>query len=117
VKTNAEYFLEYFNNFLTVDRFAEYYGMTKDKAQKVIDSGRIQHQKNVEKEYKKAKRKTLATSGSSEALKKVITEYFYGTEYALKANGLIESVKTGEKLQGFEWSMKRGRYQFLQVLP
>mgnify|MGYP003653607131 CR=1 FL=1 len=33
-------YLDWFNNFLTVERFAEYYGMPVDKAHKVIRIGR-----------------------------------------------------------------------------
>ena len=33
-------YLDWFNNFLTVDRFAEYYGMTAEKASRVINIGR-----------------------------------------------------------------------------
>ena len=33
-------YLDWFNNFLTVDRFAEYYGMTAEKANRVINIGR-----------------------------------------------------------------------------
>ena len=31
--------LDYVNNFLTVDRFAEYYGLTVDSANKIIKLG------------------------------------------------------------------------------
>jgi len=41
-----EMYLDYFNNFLTVDVFAEYYGITRSNAQAVIKEGRKQnHQK------------------------------------------------------------------------
>jgi len=33
-------FLDYVNNFLSVERFAEYYGMDMDKANRVIKIGR-----------------------------------------------------------------------------
>lgn len=45
----AQMFLDYFNNFLTVDRFAEYYGLTKDEAQEVIDLGRAEHESQFNK--------------------------------------------------------------------
>lgn len=32
-------FLDYFNNFLTIERFAEYYEMDIDKAKRVIKIG------------------------------------------------------------------------------
>ena len=39
-------YLDYFNNFLTVENFANYYGITEDKAYKVIATGRkINHSK------------------------------------------------------------------------
>lgn len=34
-------YIDYFNNFLTVERFAEYYNIEIDKAQRVINLGRI----------------------------------------------------------------------------
>lgn len=43
-KTNAEYYLSYYNDFLTKERFAEYYGMTLEKALFVIEQGRIDHE-------------------------------------------------------------------------
>jgi hypothetical protein len=33
-------YLDWFNNFLTVDRFAEYYGLTVKQASRVINTGR-----------------------------------------------------------------------------
>ena len=33
-------YLDWFNNFLTVDRFAEYYAMTPETASRVISIGR-----------------------------------------------------------------------------
>ena len=33
-------YLDYFNNFLTVEKFAEFYGMTTNKALKLIELGR-----------------------------------------------------------------------------
>ena len=41
-------YLDWFNNFLTVDRFAEYYGMPVDKAHKVIRIGRYLNQRRAE---------------------------------------------------------------------
>ena len=35
-----ELYLEWVNNFLTVGRFAEYYGMTQEHANKIIEEGR-----------------------------------------------------------------------------
>lgn len=40
-------FLDYFNNFLTVERFAEYYGLTVTKARRVIRIGRNLHERGV----------------------------------------------------------------------
>ncbi len=34
-------YLDWVNNFLTVERFAEYYGLSVEEASKVIDEGRI----------------------------------------------------------------------------
>ena len=36
-----EMYLDYFNNFLTVERFAEYYNISEKKADKIINLGRI----------------------------------------------------------------------------
>ena len=36
----AFFFLDYFNNFLTVEVFAEHYGETVETAHKVIEQGR-----------------------------------------------------------------------------
>ena len=33
-------YLDWFNNFLTIERFAEYYNMTVEHAEKVIEIGR-----------------------------------------------------------------------------
>ena len=35
-----ELYLDYVNNFLTVERFAEYYGMTQEHAEEIIFTGR-----------------------------------------------------------------------------
>lgn len=42
-----ELFLDYFNNFLTVQRFAEYYGLTNCEAVEVIEQGRKSHESRV----------------------------------------------------------------------
>jgi hypothetical protein len=42
-------FLSWFNDFLSVDTFAEYYGLTDDfQALRVIEQGRELHEKYVE---------------------------------------------------------------------
>jgi len=46
-KTYIEMFLNYLNDFLTVEVFAEYYGMTISQANTTINIGRMQHNKNV----------------------------------------------------------------------
>jgi hypothetical protein len=33
-------YLDWFNNFLTVARFAEYYGMSENQAESIIENGR-----------------------------------------------------------------------------
>jgi hypothetical protein len=45
----ADLFLDYFNNFLTVDRFAEYYGLEPRVASRVIQWGRKLHEKRAER--------------------------------------------------------------------
>ena len=37
----VEMYLDYFNNFLTVSRFAEYYGISEEEANQVIKIGRM----------------------------------------------------------------------------
>ena len=41
-------FIDWFNNFLTVDRFAEYYGLEIEQAKKAIEAGRKIHDKRAE---------------------------------------------------------------------
>lgn len=36
----TEMYLDYVNNFLTVEKFAEHYGITLESAQFIIDTGR-----------------------------------------------------------------------------
>jgi transposase-like protein len=43
----AELYRDYFNNFLTVKRFAEYYGMREQTARYIITFGRIAHEENI----------------------------------------------------------------------
>ena len=40
-KECVKYFLEYFNKFLTINKFAEYYDITELEAEKLINKGRI----------------------------------------------------------------------------
>jgi len=44
-------YLDWVNNFLTVDRFAEHYGMTPDAASELIDSGRRAHETMVQRKH------------------------------------------------------------------
>lgn len=37
---NVEMYLDYWNNFLTVERFAEYYGITEEQAINIINKGK-----------------------------------------------------------------------------
>lgn len=53
-KQLQDIFLEYANNFLTVARFAEYYGFTESEAKHLIDLGREVHERLVV-EYKQNK--------------------------------------------------------------
>ena len=51
LENNQEYreaFLDYINNFLTVDRFASYYGWSVNDARQVIDDGRALHESYVQ---------------------------------------------------------------------
>lgn len=40
-KIIEEMYLDYFNNFLSVDYFAEYYNISKQKATNIINKGRL----------------------------------------------------------------------------
>ena len=40
-------FMDWFNNFLTVERFAEHYGLEIEQAKKAIDAGREIHEKRA----------------------------------------------------------------------
>jgi hypothetical protein len=45
---NIKLFLDYLNNFLTVSAFADYYGFSIKKANKIIRIGRKEHNKHIE---------------------------------------------------------------------
>lgn len=45
----ADLFLEYFNNFLSVEYFAEFHGLSLEQAQLVIELGRKAHEERVKK--------------------------------------------------------------------
>jgi len=45
--SNAEMYLDWVNNFLTVARFAEYYNISETEALAVIEKGRIDHHANL----------------------------------------------------------------------
>lgn len=47
--TLAEHFLDYFNNYLSIERFAEHQEMSVAAAKSMIEAGRIEHENNVEK--------------------------------------------------------------------
>lgn len=46
-KTYEEMYLSYLNDFLTVECFAEYYGLTESQAVNVIDIGRAYNHANA----------------------------------------------------------------------
>lgn len=50
----ADLFLDYFNNYLSVEKFASDKGYTMEQARDVIEQGRIEHERRVE-EYKARK--------------------------------------------------------------
>ena len=41
--TNEPLYLDYWNNFLTVDAFAEHYGYTLEQANEIINAGRMEN--------------------------------------------------------------------------
>tara|TARA_R100000773_G_scaffold23135_1_gene20409 strand:- start:3984 stop:4154 length:171 start_codon:yes stop_codon:yes gene_type:complete len=40
-------YLDWFNNFLTVQAFADHYQLSTEKAEQVINQGRYEHEKRV----------------------------------------------------------------------
>lgn len=44
----ATLYLDYFNNFLTLRKFAEYLNTSEDDAKRIIERGRITHERAVE---------------------------------------------------------------------
>lgn len=46
VMDDEELYLDYFNNFLTIDRFAEAWGISKRVAEEIIKRGREIHNGN-----------------------------------------------------------------------
>lgn len=51
-KALNEFYLDYFNNFLTIDRFAEYYNFTRYEASKILDLGKeVNHNDNLKEIY------------------------------------------------------------------
>lgn len=44
----ADLFLQYINDFLTLQSFASFYGMSESSAKKLIDVGRDFHEERVE---------------------------------------------------------------------
>lgn len=50
----AHLYLDFVNNFLTLEKFAAHYRLELSEAEKIIITGRVEHEKQVEK-YKKEK--------------------------------------------------------------
>ena len=44
------FYLDYFNNFITIAKFAEFYGISEDKAVTLIDMGRVINHKGLRNE-------------------------------------------------------------------
>jgi hypothetical protein len=44
------FYLDFFNNYLSVKKFAEFYGMSEDKAIILIDMGRVINHKGLRNE-------------------------------------------------------------------
>ena len=44
------FYLDFFNNYLSVKKFAEFYGISEDKAITLIDMGRVINNKVLRKE-------------------------------------------------------------------
>jgi hypothetical protein len=55
ITKNAELYLDYWTNFITVLAFADYYGFDIKKANEIIRIGKIEYNlysENIKKEYK-----------------------------------------------------------------
>jgi hypothetical protein len=48
-RTNADIYLEYVNDFITIERMAEYYEVTEEKLGNIIHKGRQEHEENVKR--------------------------------------------------------------------
>ena len=48
----ADLYLEWFNNYLTVEKFAEHYQVTEKDAQQMLHNGRRYHEERVERSKK-----------------------------------------------------------------
>lgn len=47
-----EFYIDYFNNFLTIDRFSEYHNFTRYEASRILDLGKeINHNENLKELY------------------------------------------------------------------
>ena len=46
-KQLQEFYLDWVNNYLTIEKMAEHYGLTADATQVLIDLGRLYHEKGV----------------------------------------------------------------------
>ena len=42
-----EFYLDWVNNYLTIEKMSEHYGLTADATQTLIDLGRLYHEKGV----------------------------------------------------------------------
>lgn len=56
-KQKQELYLDFFNNFLTIEKFAEYYGLNWFCALDIIESGKDAHEKLVQEFQDKNKKK------------------------------------------------------------
>ena len=44
----ADVYLDWVNNFLTIERFSEYYGLEEDDARKLLEIAKKSHEQRVE---------------------------------------------------------------------
>jgi hypothetical protein len=49
IKTMDLIYLEYLNSFLTIERFAEHYGLTKDEALKLVTLAKEVRERDINK--------------------------------------------------------------------
>lgn len=103
-KTKQELFLDYFNNFLSVQYFAEHYGFELGQAQEIINQGRILHEDHVKSLYPKKTmtgpfKVSIVQSQHEKELPDVYLSNEQGFHLCKVYNSEMQFIPDGEKLQ------------------